>query len=284
MLELLIHVAIYLAWWFGLGLASSIGLGTGLHTFVLYLGPFIAKVCLIANECGHIPHFLPSRWNFKEFEKCQPQGSEAAFLSILWAVEVESLLWGIGTAFGELPPYFIARGAREANKKVEEVSELERPGGRCRMCKRLLYKALREHACITVLLCASIPNPLFDLAGLMCGHFGVPFVIFIVSTLIGKAVIKVHLQVVVTVLIFTGNHVEKLFEALEDVFPFLGSSLSEWLETEKKGLHNSRLGEASWIGVIWNLIVLSFIALFIISFLNAIVKRERDREENELLR
>ena len=26
-------------WWVGLGVLSSIGLGTGLHTFVLYLGP-----------------------------------------------------------------------------------------------------------------------------------------------------------------------------------------------------------------------------------------------------
>lgn len=33
-------------WWVGLGVLSSIGLGTGLHTFVLYLGPYIAKVSL----------------------------------------------------------------------------------------------------------------------------------------------------------------------------------------------------------------------------------------------
>lgn len=33
-----------MAYWIILGVASSIGLGTGLHTFVLYLGPWIAKV------------------------------------------------------------------------------------------------------------------------------------------------------------------------------------------------------------------------------------------------
>lgn len=33
-----------MAYWILLGVASSIGLGTGLHTFVLYLGPWIAKV------------------------------------------------------------------------------------------------------------------------------------------------------------------------------------------------------------------------------------------------
>ena len=41
----------------------------------------------------------------------------------------------------------------------------------------------------------SIPNPLFDLAGITCGHFLVPFWTFFGATLIGKAVIKMHIQV-----------------------------------------------------------------------------------------
>ena len=35
-----------------LGVLSSVGLGTGLHTFLLFLGPFIARVTLAAYECG----------------------------------------------------------------------------------------------------------------------------------------------------------------------------------------------------------------------------------------
>jgi len=40
-----------------------------------------------------------------------------------------------------------------------------------------------------------IPNPLFDLAGITCGHFLVPFGTFFGATLIGKAIIKMHVQV-----------------------------------------------------------------------------------------
>ena len=41
-------------------------------------------------------------------------GSDVAFLSILLMVQAEAMLWGLGTAIGELPPYFIARaGPRE---------------------------------------------------------------------------------------------------------------------------------------------------------------------------
>ncbi|KAI4311271.1 hypothetical protein MLD38_036177 [Melastoma candidum] len=47
---------------------------------------------------------------------------------------------------------------------------------------------------ITVLLLASVPNPLFDLAGIMCGQFGVPFWEFFLATLVGKAIIKTPIQ------------------------------------------------------------------------------------------
>ena len=51
-------------YWLLLGVASSIGLGTGLHTFILYLGPHIAKVALTSTMCGLVPEMLPSRWKF----------------------------------------------------------------------------------------------------------------------------------------------------------------------------------------------------------------------------
>lgn len=40
-----------------------------------------------------------------------------------------------------------------------------------------------------------VPNPLFDLAGIMCGQFGIPFWKFFMATLLGKAIIKTHIQV-----------------------------------------------------------------------------------------
>ena len=39
-----------------------------------------------------------------------------------------------------------------------------------------------------------IPNPLFDLAGITCGHFLIPFWTFFGATVIGKALIKMHIQ------------------------------------------------------------------------------------------
>ena len=70
--KIIFYLAVFASNWIGLGVASSIGLGTGLHTFVLYLGPHIAQVTLAANECNQVPKLLPSRWRFDHFESCDP--------------------------------------------------------------------------------------------------------------------------------------------------------------------------------------------------------------------
>lgn len=51
-IEIIRKNAFFVTYWVGLGVISSIGLGTGLHTFILYLGPHIASVTLAAYECG----------------------------------------------------------------------------------------------------------------------------------------------------------------------------------------------------------------------------------------
>jgi len=40
-------------------------------------------------------------------------------------VIIEAFLWGLGTAIGELPPYYVARAASLAGKKSEELEELQ---------------------------------------------------------------------------------------------------------------------------------------------------------------
>jgi vacuole membrane protein 1 len=70
--QIVFDIGYFSLYWIFLGVASSIGLGTGLHTFVLYLGPYIAQVTLAANECGYVPAFSPSYWTFDgHFEMCK---------------------------------------------------------------------------------------------------------------------------------------------------------------------------------------------------------------------
>ena len=85
-----------------------------------------------------------------------------------------------------------------------------------------------------------IPNPLFDLAGITCGHFLVPFWTFFGATLIGKAVIKMHIQKVFIILAFNETLIETVVSTLVKI-PGIGSKLEgpfkELLAKQKAKLH-----------------------------------------------
>lgn len=128
---------IWWLYWIGLGVLSSVGLGTGLHTFVLYLGPHIAAVTMAAYECGALNFPEPP---YPDQIVCPTKIDPVwavGILNIMKKVRVEAMLWGAGTALGELPPYFMARAARISGqnskndnfdddlKELEALEELE---------------------------------------------------------------------------------------------------------------------------------------------------------------
>ena len=81
---------------------------------------------MAANQCNYVPESLPSRWAFHHFHTCPDfQGTPSVpVLSIYYAVIIEAFLWGLGTAIGELPPYYVARAASLAGRKHEELAEM----------------------------------------------------------------------------------------------------------------------------------------------------------------
>ena len=44
-------------------------------------------------------------------------------LDVFLAVILEASLWGLGTAIGELPPYFVAKAAAISGKNDKEFEE-----------------------------------------------------------------------------------------------------------------------------------------------------------------
>mmetsp|Transcript_12345 Transcript_12345/g.12369 ORF Transcript_12345/g.12369 Transcript_12345/m.12369 type:complete len:98 (+) Transcript_12345:581-874(+) len=92
--------------------------------------------------------------------------------------------------------------------------------------KEFMARSLKRHGFITILICASIPNPLFDLAGILCGHFGVSLLVFLGATIIGKAFIKVHIQLIFTIFLFSKNHIKSVLAFIESAIPVLKGNLS----------------------------------------------------------
>merc|ERR1712029_788653 len=203
----------------------------------------IAAVTMAAYECGTTdfpspPYpdsiICPESNQNAEVKKA---ASEAAVIS-LWAimskVRVEAFCWGAGTALGELPPYFMARAHRlsgydpdEDENEFEELQEKLANNEEMNWFDRAklgIERLVERVGFFGILACASIPNPLFDLAGITCGHFLVPFWTFFGATVIGKAVIKMHIQKLFIIFAFNEKLIEAAVSQIHKL-PWIGSRL-----------------------------------------------------------
>lgn len=294
---------LWCSYWVGLGILSSVGLGTGLHTFLLYLGPHIASVTLAAYECGTTDFPEPP---YPSTIECPPgenaAGAAVSIWTIMSKVRVEACMWGAGTAIGELPPYFMARAARLSGKVIEDgdfeeleelLQERENDSSALSLFDRAkigVHGLIKRVGFLGILACASIPNPLFDLAGITCGHFLVPFWTFFGATLIGKAVIKMHIQKVFVILLFTKQTVELVIDLISRL-PKIGASIQipfrQWLESQKSKLHkpaeSTAPGKESVLGWIFEKVVLIMVVYFVVSIVNSMAQSHHRRQREKKL-
>uniref|UniRef100_A0A0D9V6G6 Vacuole membrane protein KMS1 n=1 Tax=Leersia perrieri TaxID=77586 RepID=A0A0D9V6G6_9ORYZ len=318
-----LNYAKFVLWWVSLGVASSIGLGSGLHTFVLYLGPHIALFTIKAVQCGRVdlktaPYDTiqlkqgPS-WLDKKCSDFGPPLYPASahtvripVFELLPQVQLEAILWGIGTALGELPPYFISRAARLSGSEPEAVKELDAAASNehgplastLNRTKRWLLSHSQHLNFITILILASVPNPLFDLAGIMCGQFGVPFWEFFFATLIGKAIIKTHIQTLFIIslcnnqllylmekeLIWIFGHIPGFSATLPSVIAKLHSAKDKYLSPTSTS-PSSQMEDNQWnfsFTLVWNtvvwLVLVNFFIKIVTSTAQEYLKKQQDIE------
>uniref|UniRef100_A0A8C4DRV4 Vacuole membrane protein 1 n=1 Tax=Dicentrarchus labrax TaxID=13489 RepID=A0A8C4DRV4_DICLA len=285
---------LWCAYWVGLGILSSVGLGTGLHTFLLYLGPHIASVTLAAYECGSVDFPEPP---YPDQIVCPQQEGSISLWTIISKVRLEACMWGAGTAIGELPPYFMARAARlsgadpddEDYQRFEEMlDQTQSAQDFATRAKVAVQKLIQRVGFLGILACASIPNPLFDLAGITCGHFLVPFWTFFGATLIGKAIIKMHIQKLFVIVTFSRHIVEQMVSLIGAV-PLLGAALQkpfrEYLEAQKAKLHH-HAGEGipteeSWLSWLFEKVVVIMVCFFVCSIVNSMAQSYAKRKQQE---
>ncbi|XP_046876013.1 vacuole membrane protein 1-like isoform X2 [Hypomesus transpacificus] len=298
--------SLWCAYWLGLGILSSVGLGTGLHTFLLYLGPHIASVTLAAYECGSVDFPEPP---YPEQIVCPLQAGaqeEAGAVAVqggitLWTilskVRLEACMWGAGTAIGELPPYFMARAARlsGAEPDDEDYEEFEEMLEQAETAQDFATKAkltvqtmIQRVGFFGILACASIPNPLFDLAGITCGHFLVPFWTFFGATLIGKAIIKMHIQKLFVIITFSKHIVEQMV-ALIGAVPVLGASIQrpfrDYLEAQRSKMHRGAgegtPAEENWLSWLFEKVVIVMVCFFVCSIVNSMAQSYAKRLQQQ---
>jgi len=210
-------------WWLVLGILSSVGFGTGLHSGMMFLFPHVMQVVGAAEACktteGLNPWYRhPCRLDCSTTFGPK-DGSTVTMLRLFLMVTVPCMLWGFGTALGELPPYMVSKTARlsggkdaEYEAELEDAKEAQSP---FQKMKLWTISFTERHGFLGVFLLASWPNAAFDMCGMCCGYLLMPFWTFFVATACGKGIVKVNLQALLFVNLFGSGFFKVLLTAIE---------------------------------------------------------------------
>ncbi|ETI34742.1 hypothetical protein F441_18664 [Phytophthora nicotianae CJ01A1] len=295
----------FVVWWVGLGVLSSVGLGTGMHSGILFLFPHIFLVVQGAEECKSLDFDSRHHMWFHPFEaNCNnvPEVSTVTFSAIFWKVFLPCMLWGAGTAAGEIPPYALSRAAKLAgqrNEEFEEIAESKSQYNLMNSMKDWMIRFLEKHGFWGVLLMSAWPNMAFDLCGICCGHFLMPFWTFFGATLIGKALIKVNMQAAFFITIFTDAHLKRVEAFIGRVTPEewgLGSRVSEFLFECREKFHSAQskaaaehagtaaASSSSLVSQLGSWIMVAFIAYFAISCIEQFAQQHAAEEDEKKLK
>ncbi|KAF8821736.1 putative TDC1 [Cardiosporidium cionae] len=321
--EIILEIWIYLkliVWWVGLGILSSVGLGTGMHSGLLFLFPHFFLICSTSEMCSSLnfdarTNMWQNAMQTSEHFQCISQNASDAFDSkitlfgLILKVFPYGFLWGVGSAIGELPPYLASYATALARKNDEEFEELKagiNSNKRTFIQRMKLWtmEMVENYGSLSVLLLSAWPNAFFDLCGIVCGHFLMPFWRFFMALFVGKAVIKIFIQCCFFILLFSSKFsqfrtglifksarlwplrywithkfgTEEAFEAIV---------LSKIHQLRHGGMGEEKLGESGLLrfSTIFFFIMLAILAVFVASCIQQSAQmRQKELDEEELER
>lgn len=199
--------------------------------------------------------------------------------------------------------------ASVSGRKIEAMEELDHSSSEdngfiathLKQIEHWLLSHSQHMNFFTILLLASIPNPLFDLAGIMCGQFGIPFWKFFLATLIGKAIIKTHIQTVFIISVCNNQLLDWIENELIWILSFI-PGFDSYLPTLTAKLHSVKEKylaapppvpsniKDKWdfsFASIWNTIVWLMLMNFFVKIVNATaqkyLKKQQDKSLAEIL-
>ena len=291
----MIIISNYLYWciyWFILGVLSSIGFGTGLHTGILFLFPWVIQTNSIVHSCNTIQFSVLEEYDCN-LNNISNNNTDFTIMDLFYKTIPTVMIWSLGCAFGEIPPFLISRYVRrgkisENSNELEEQEFLlklydEYPNSKWLM--EWMFTHLRKNGFKIITFFASYPNALFDMCGMCCGYLDIPFSTFLSATVLGKVFIKGPLQLLIILTIihpkFTEDYVLKLY----NIFPY---KIATWLENKSiyyGDLLNGNIeenGEGYDLKYYWSIFVILCTMWFFISMIEEFARSWEKRENKKI--
>lgn len=223
-------------WWLCMGFVQGTPLSCGLPTFYLFLFPHIVRVTLAVSVCRSV--------NFKEppfplalrcGDKQQP--SERQFYRVLAKVSLETIFWGLGTAMTDLRIYnstmktFQCRSAttKDFIEGVVDLSISERWPASLRRAVLALHlrfnTIIKAKGFLGHLLISSVPHPVSVITTALAVINGMSARLFLLSTIVGKVVIRSALIYPTVIIVVTQGIYENklLYRIIRHISPSLAS-------------------------------------------------------------
>lgn len=224
---------------------------------------------------------------------CITKGDEYTFGALFIKVFIPCFSWGTGTALGEIPPYLVALAkakAGEANSEIEEAEKARNQGAGYNVIKQLeiwTLSIIERYGWFAVFLLSAWPNAAFDMCGICCGAFQMPFWSFFLGVWTGKACVKVMLQAIFFILLFSDHFLNLFLNFIKNYLSVsIHETISQTLHSQRNKLANpdhdadEGLSLLSWL---WSWIIVLFVTYFALSCIesvaNATYKDLKEREK-----
>jgi membrane protein YqaA with SNARE-associated domain len=107
---------------------------------------------------------------------------QAAIISLIAGIEnhiLAAVVAGVGSGIGEISGYIVGQGSEKILKTKDKTA---------RYILKLQKDFLKKHALVGIFVLSVIPNPFFDIAGIMAGMMKVKVDQFLILSIAGRIV------------------------------------------------------------------------------------------------
>ncbi len=218
---------IWLSWylnWTWSGFIGTLGFSPSSNTWLYKMGPFIARVTSTAYICKSTS-FDTSDLHNMTCSKTTYDGP-VSVLSIFTKVILDVLSWAFGTALAEFAPFYVgtlfAFSLRCSKSKLSS------------WILGYLVAFQKTIGQTEALLLASLPNPLIETTGLVCGLLHIDSFTFLQALLLGKVLIRGFVQTLVIIILFSKDIIDPVVAFVQQYSPAVATALLDEVAAQRQ--------------------------------------------------